>query len=78
MPVPSKKSVCWCSVGHPQVFQENRDPENAQPDMEKGNSLLHSQVGHLLFSQESDTSDKDKHIDKIICCYQSSKISQVV
>jgi hypothetical protein len=36
------------------VFQENLDPEIAQPNMEKGNSDPHSQVDHLLNSQGSE------------------------
>jgi hypothetical protein len=36
------------------VFQENLDPEIAQPNMEKGNSDPHNQVDHPLNSQGSE------------------------
>ena len=53
-PIPLNKFYHVCSGLHHSVFQENLDPEIAQPNMEKGNSDPHSQVDHLLNSQGSE------------------------
>lgn len=61
--IPLNKSDQMCSGLHHSVFQENPDPEIAQPDMGKGNSDLRNQVDHLLNSQGSEVPDNGRHIN---------------
>lgn len=63
-----------CSVLHPAVFLENPNLENRQPNMEKGNSLPHSQADRPLDSQESKIVDNDEDITGVISRWQSTKL----